>query len=63
MLRNMDNLDLSSFQVSAWTNLKVMDLTGNNFFFLYTIVRLFDTGNSKVFFLKKKLFFRFSKRV
>ena len=30
MLRNMNNLDLSSFQSRAWTNLKEIDLAGNN---------------------------------
>ena len=32
MLRNMNNLDLSSFQIGVWANLKEIDLTGNNFF-------------------------------
>ena len=32
MLRNMDNLDLSSFKIGEWINLKEIDLTGNNFY-------------------------------
>ena len=37
IVRNMDNLDLSSFQISAWTNLKEIDLTGNNFIYFNKI--------------------------
>ena len=31
ILRNMDNLDLSLFQIGEWINLKEIDLTSNNF--------------------------------
>ena len=33
MLRNMGNLDLTSFKIGEWINLKEIDLTGNNYLF------------------------------
>ena len=33
ILRNMNNLDLSSFKIDEWINLKEIDLEGKNFIF------------------------------
>ena len=53
ILRNMDNLDLSSFKIGEWVNLKEIDLTGNNFIYFNQI--LCDLGNFILFyfFLRK----------
>ena len=48
MLRNMDNLDLSSFKIGEWINLKEIDLTGNKFIYFNKI--LFDIGNFILFY-------------
>ena len=38
ILRNMDNLDLSSFKISEWINLKEIDLEGKNFIYFNKIL-------------------------
>ena len=61
ILRNMDNLDLSSFKINAWTNLKEIDLTGNNYIYFNKI--MCDIDHFILFFFKNIIFFRFSKRM
>ena len=63
MLRNMDNLDLSSLQIGAWTNLKEIDLTGNNFIYFNKILWDYFKLVIVLFFKEKHFVFRFSKRM
>ena len=60
MLRNMDNLDLTSFKIGEWINLKEIDLTGNNFIYFNKI--LFDIGNFILFYFKSIILFSGSQK-
>ena len=61
ILRNMDNLDWSSFKIGEWINLKEIDLTGKNFIYFNKLLCDYLTLVT-VLFLRKTFCFQVLKK-